>query len=94
MWSGTLLSVAFEVEFDIDLDFDLPSQETPRLPHPCAFGAQEPALSPPKGWETRAPAAQAFDVDVFFDSVASGKGTTFSRAESRTTVKDQRFSAP
>ena len=31
-------------------------QETPRLPHPCAFFAQ--------GWETGKPAARAFDLDV------------------------------
>ena len=37
-------------------------QETPRLPHPCAFFAQ--------GWETGKPAARAFDLDVglAFDS--------------------------
>jgi hypothetical protein len=46
------------------LDFDSRSQETPRLPHPCALCAQEPALSLPKGWDTPKPAAHAFEVDV------------------------------
>jgi hypothetical protein len=51
----TLLSAAF----DVDLDFDFLSQKTQRMPHPCAFCAQ--------GWDTRMPAARAFDVD--FDLV-------------------------
>ena len=50
----TLLSAAF----DLDFDFDFPSQETPRVPHPCAFCAQ--------GWDTATPAARAFDVHVAF----------------------------
>jgi len=64
----TLLSVAFEAGFDFDFDFDFLSPEPPRVPHPCAFCAQEPALSLPKGWEPQKPAALAFDVAVVFEA--------------------------
>jgi hypothetical protein len=42
----TLLSAAF----DFEVAFDFPSNKNvPRVPHPCAFFAQEPALSEAEG---------------------------------------------